>query len=311
MYTPQEAWKLICSGQIVQAGEISDIQLMLSTLTDFLEVHQFDAKRRTFFMSRRPFFHMLLEILEETCNKNNPVLTDEFSRVFLRDNVTHVLAFARAMAENGKFQVYDEQDEPLDLTDLTEYFDESVKNISISIYEATITLVPELLKRGLISTTMLRYINLDRLEADGILSPDAKIEILRMRNSAQYYIDVLSSVDPRNDSRLVRRFLKITKADRLFIDLEPLEEGKFSGDLFSPFPLDADDAICRYREGAFAHEVEKFGSAIVELRCIEYLIGLNSEGHATGIANFLTDPVFVLEESVALFRKIKELTFSI
>jgi hypothetical protein len=63
VYSPQEALALIMKGKYVVADQaVPDADMISDTLESFKTVHQFDAKRRTIFMSRRPFSDMLVDI---------------------------------------------------------------------------------------------------------------------------------------------------------------------------------------------------------------------------------------------------------
>lgn len=310
MLSMQERIAMLASGWNISSLS-DDSRLMAGTLFDYRTYHQFDAKRRTAFMSRRPFSHMLYEI--KNTNPEMSSLTDSFSVESSRQK-NYLDLFSDAMKDTDPFlklkvednyykanyaeQFYDENSEPVDLTELYDYFDEPTKQASVILGNENCCIIRELLKVGLLSTTMLRHLNLESLVDCGIMTRETSQEIQRIY-SKDYYPTALSSVES-ND--LERRFLKIEKNDHLRIMLAPpLGLPHKIDQLSPPFPLDMYDSIGRYRDGDL--RVQEFGSAIVEFRCIEYLKDLYDSEHS-GTNEFLMEPRFVLNEAITLFDKV-------
>lgn len=295
-----------------------DFLLMAGTLFDYHTYHQFDAKRRTSFMSRRPFSHMFYEIKDT--NPEVSLLTDKFSIEYSSRYEDYLALFNEAMKDTEPFlklqversyyranyaeQFYDDDDNPLNLIELYNYFDKEAKEALVVINGKEFYVVQELLKQGLLSTTMLRHLDLKALVDAGILTSEASQEIQRTRTE-NYYNIALKSVRIDDDARLERRFLKIEKTDHLHIMLAPsLGILPKIDQLSPPFPLDIDDAIGRYRSGDL--RVGEFGGGIVEFRCVEYINDLYDSEH-NGKNEFLMDPEYVKNESVALFNKVSSL----
>ncbi len=77
VYQPHEVIALLIKGKYVIVGTpVSDADMVSDTLEGFRTVHQFDARRRTLFMSRRPFSAMLADI----SNGESAVISDRESK---------------------------------------------------------------------------------------------------------------------------------------------------------------------------------------------------------------------------------------
>lgn len=95
VYQPHEVLALLMKGKYVSAGApVADADMISDTLESFKTVHQFDAKRRTVFMSRRPFSDMLSDIL----SGGEGFTSDVESLAKLSNGFVNV--FKQAMAEN-------------------------------------------------------------------------------------------------------------------------------------------------------------------------------------------------------------------
>lgn len=268
---------------------LQDILFMMHTWQSLNDVNQFDAKRFIFFMSRRPFCHMFAEIA--TAPTNMLLLTDQYSKtallekrfidIFQESTPSIVETLQKTwMVSNYGEQFYEAVGQnPLDLSDLVDFFPDPLK----------MQVIP-LLQKGLLSTTMLRIINIDALETDGRLSPAAKEIITLIRDPKYFRLALESTQLPQR-----KTFLKISKTGKTIIDAERLPQAL---DLMSPpFPLDTRDAMGFHRDGVFSEDAAIFGSAIVELRNISDI----QKFRTTASVGFLTSPSNVTTELVRLF----------
>ncbi len=268
---------------------LQNILFMMHTWQSLNDVNQFDAKRFTLFMSRRPFCHMLTEIAATPTDSF--ILTDQYSKIaLLKQNFADIFqqshtAIMETLGTTWMVSNYGEQfyeavgQNPLDLSDLSEFFPDPYK------IHATL-----LLQKGLISTTMLRMINIGTLEAGERLSPVAKEIITLVRDPRYFRLALESTQLPQR-----KTFLKISKTGKTIIDAEQLPQAL---DLISPpFPLDTRDAMGFHRDGVFSEDASIFGSAIVELRNISDI----QKFRTTDSVGFLTSPSNVTTELLRLF----------
>lgn len=148
-----------------------------------------------------------------------------------------------------------------------------------------------LLQKGILSTAMLRGIDLESLKKAKMISPAAEKVVALMQNS-QYFSVVLDSIQtPRQ-----KMFLKVIKVeDRIVLDVDQLPQAI---DLMSPpYPLGMRDGMGFHRDGVFSERVEEFGSAIVELRSISGAKKFRKNPKV----DFLTIPSQVCGEFTGLF----------
>lgn len=268
---------------------LQDILFMMNTWQSLNDVNQFDAKRFIFFMSRRPFCHMFAEIA--AAPTDSLILTDQYSKTallkerFIDVFQTSIPSIVETLQQTWMVSNYGEQfyeavgQNPLDLSDLADFFPDPLK-----------TQVVPLLQKGLLSTTMLRIINIGTLEAGGRLSPIAKEIITLMRDPRYFRLALESTQLPQR-----KTFLKISKTGKTIIDAEQLPQAL---DLISPpFPLDTRDAMGFHRDGVFSEDAAIFGSAIVELRNISDI----QKFRTTDSVGFLTSPSNVTTELLRLF----------
>ena len=273
---------------------LQDILFMMHTWQSLNEVNQFDAKRFTLFMSRRPFSHMLAEI--STAANEQHFLTDNFSKKVLLDkNFVDIFSDSTAShlkrleeiwrISNYGEQFYDIGNNPIDLTALVAFFPEPFKEQ-----------VKLLLKNGIISTTMLRIIDLEALKKAEMLHPITE-EILILMRKQSYFQTALESVQAPKQ----KAFLRILKKEKIILDADQLPQ---SLDLISPpYPLDRHDAMGFHRVGVFSEDVDKFGSAIVELRNISDAKKFREKSEI----GFLTNPPSVQKELICLFDFLNSL----
>lgn len=318
VYQPLEILALILNGKKVGASVwIEDEDMVADTHKSFNDVHQFDAKRRTFFMSRRPFSDMLSDILQRDCESG--IICDEASLQKLDEISEFSHLFKMAMQENNFFRArrdtlpektvmvdegfkkanYAEQfwdgteEASLDLTAIGKYFDEKIQKVEA---------FGSLLQKGILSTTMLRHMDLDRAYTDRVLSERAKNLIQFVREEG-YYDEVLKSVaEPKE-----REFLYIASEGgkvSIMVDSErtDMAERPIISDLLSPpFPLDKDDAMGFFRESK-SYQQNLFGSAIVEIRAVCDVNKFLSERNRNRPLNFFKDPLYVEEEVSKLYK---------
>lgn len=325
VYQPNEVISLLMKGKYVTAGSpVSDTDMISDTLESFRTVHQFDAKRRIIFMSRRPFSDMLGDILRE----KSIFASDEVSLEKLASETAgFAKVFRKAMAANRFYktceaksereprvevaqsfwranyaeQFFDKTGHVLDLMGLLNYFDEEIR------------ILPDLsgvLANGILSTAMLRHIDLEKARGARVISTAAENVIVSMR-SPEYYDKVLFSVDHPD----VRLFLNINTENGIQIDALPTmvsqrEKKQVVADLFSPpFPLDKEDAMGFFREGAFLYHYcqQEYGSAIVEVRAIQHVKFLLDKRN-TSPSGFLSNPSYVKNEVLSLYDWLGTLT---
>ena len=273
--------------------------LIRDTFEGFSAVYQFDAKRWTNFMSRRPFSHMLFEILK---NKH-PVISDTFSRnSLIKSSFIEIfnenILFADQLP-NGFFlanyaeQFFDVSNKPIDLRILLPYFHTNIRD---SIF------LKSLLGNGILSTAMLRVIDIDRLKKDEVITSDTQTVIKNMFQPS-YSTTVLTSIEKPYE----RAILCVSKEETLKIGTKKQEIiDDVPSDLLSPpFLLDSFDAMGRYK--GLKHEAEKFGSAIIEFRSIQQAEQLKSQKNTFTQAGFLTIPDFVEEEALSIFELLSKL----
>lgn len=279
--------------------------LLRDTFESYSDAHQFDAKRWTNFMSRRPFSHMFREILDG----KGRVVSDEFSKSTLHTTGS----FLRLFNENISFadqlpngfhlanyaeEFLDENNHPLDLSSLLEFFDPIIRE---SIYLST------LLRNGIFCTTMFAVMDMDKSVPNVVITQMAK-ELIREMLTPQYTTIALSSIEQPRE----RNFLFITReGPSIKIDTKQLAKKGILLDLLSPpFLLDESDSMGRYREGIFHSEYDttSFGSAIVEFRNIQQANQLKSKENNIDQAGFLTIPKFVEEEASNVFDVLSRLT---
>ncbi len=318
VYQPNEVFRLLMKGKYVRAGDtIPDLDMISDTLESFETVHQFDAKRRTLFMSRRPFSHMLSDILKQ----KSIFTSDKLSLESL--NLGFAQLFKQAMKENRFYktcetlsgkqqrievsqsfwranyaeQFFDKEGTPLVLTELLDYFDEETKILPS---------LKKLLDNGILSTAMFRHLNLTRLANEKIMS-EKLVNLIRNTQIHSYYDTILNSFDKPG----IKYFLNITKEDKIRMDLSNLivNEQPLISDLFSPlFPLDEKDAMGFFREKEDNFYLQQnFGSAIIEIRAIQYVNFLLNKSNDRP-AGFLTDPNYIESEAVNLYNWLSSLT---
>lgn len=242
---------------------IDSLVLMLRIFQDFNIAHQFDAKRWTHFMSRRPFSEMLKEVCIETDSQKILSIYGGYSRTFKEFSSVGNLELKTNYAE----QFYEsESEDPMDLNALLGYFPSELQGDLLSM----------ILKNGLLSSHMLSLIDLNKLQQDNVLSK-ILVDEMRLIGSINYYDTVLSSIE----YPVERRFFRIGVEE---------SDSVISCDRLSPpFPLDEDDAMGSYRDSG-KYDVQRYGSAIVEFRSIQYVKNPKHQGNAV----FLTDPKFLL-----------------
>lgn len=280
--------------------------LIRDTYESYNSVHQFDAKRWTNFMSRRPFSHMLQEIL----NEEDRIFSDVSSRSLLSKEGEFLNAFNNNISfadelpngfhlANYAEQFYDEQSHPLNLEALLEFFSPTIRD---SIF------LKNLLKNGIFSTTMFSVMDMEKIVPNAIITPAAK-EVIQEILTPTYTTAVLNSIEkPMN-----RDLLHITKEDSsIKIDAISLADTELPLDLLSPpFLLTKSDSMGRYRKGAFHQEYasRSFGSAIVEFRNIQQAKQLKSMRNNLEESGFLTIPDYVIEEASNVFDLLSKMTF--
>lgn len=242
---------------------IDSLVLMLRIFQDFNIAHQFDAKRWTHFMSRRPFSEMLKEVCVEDASREILSIYGNYSRAFKELSGIGNLELKTNYAE----QFYEsENEDPMDLNALLGYFPSELQGDLLSM----------ILKNGLLSSHMLSSIDFNKLPQGNMLS-EALVDEIRLIGSVSYYDAVLASIG--------------SPVERCFFGIEGIKKSNsvVSCDLLSPpFPLDEDDAMGRYRDSE-KYRVQRYGSAIVEFRSIQYV---KNPGHR-GNSVFLTDPEFL------------------
>ncbi len=313
VYQPHEVMALLMKGKYVIAGTpVSDMDMISDTLDSFETVHQFDAKRRTLFMSRRPFSAMLADIL----GGGTAFVSDKESKEGL--SCGFLKAFRDAMLVNRFYrtreahsereqrievkdsfyranyaeQFFDEEGKPLILTGLLDYFYEEARSLPA---------LREVLTNGILSTAMFRCLNLERAVAAGVVTERAA-DVIKSMRAPSYYEDVLSSVA----RPVVRSFLSISNKEGIRVDALPAQ-GKVADLLSPPFPLDRNDAMGFFREGQY--QQERFGGAIVEIRVIQHVKILRDERNVEP-SGFLANPLYVKKEAETFYdwlssRKIK------
>jgi hypothetical protein len=279
--------------------------LMRDTFESFSTAHQFDAKRWTNFMSRRPFSHMFYEIV-----KSDKVLVfDAISRSTLKNPGDFLKVFNQNIdfadqLPNGFYMAnYAEQffdgtgSNPLDLRTLLPYFNPTIR---YSVFLA------QLLQNGIFSTTMCSVMEIDEVP-NTIITLTAKALIKEMQQLT-YSDAVLASIEQPKE----RGLLHIIKdGSAIKIDVKQLAHSDIPSDLLSPpFLLDESDAMGRYREGVFhtKHAPETFGSAIIEFRNIQQAKQLKSKINTSAQVGFLTVPDFIEEETLSVFDALSKLT---
>ena len=99
IYQPAEVLELLLKRKYVKSGDsVSDSDMIADTWESFQSVHQFDAKRRVIFMSRRPFSDMFKDILVA----KSEITSDKESLDLLSSGFAP--AFEKAMSVNMFFQ---------------------------------------------------------------------------------------------------------------------------------------------------------------------------------------------------------------
>ena len=279
--------------------------LIKDTFKSYRDVHQFDAKRWTNFMSRRPFSHMFTEVAEG----KNHIVSDDFSMsalsnfgnflFYFKENIHFAdqLPNVFCLANYGQ-QFLDENKLPLDLSPLLSFFK--------PVFQDSVSL-SNLLRNGIICTSMFDVmdtaINVDNI----IITQNAKNLTQEMR-TPEYTQVTLSSIEKPEQ----RHYLFITKEDSLIrIDTKILgKEGILLDCLSPPCILDKTDAMGRYRKGVYHSKYEplSFGSAIVEFRNIQLIKKLKATANKNVLIDFLTDPNFIEEETLNIFDLICGLT---
>lgn len=277
---------------------IQNILFMMHTWQSFNTVNQFDAKRFTLFMSRRPMCHMLAEIA--TASREIPFLTDNFSKKALFErkftdifcsSIPSCLKNLQEIWHMSNFgeQFYDIGNNPINLTELIDFFPASYKE------QAKL-----LLRDGIISTTMLRVMDLKALKDAKKITLVAE-EIVGSMKNPRYFFDALESVQTPKE----KNFLKIVKTDKITLETEELPQAI---DLLSPpFPLDMHDAMGFYRNGLFSEKTALFGGAIIELRNISDLQRIRKDPEV----KFLTISSNASIELLNLFDFLKELKIEV
>ena len=299
-------------GTFIPIANNSEFMYKAILIRDIFEsystVHQFDAKRWTNFMSRRPFSHMFREILDG----GGTAVSDEFSKSALNIKGNFLTLFNKNISfadelpsgfhlANYAEQFSDENNSPLDLSSFLEFFDPIIRDSAFLI---------NLLKNGILCTTMFTVMNMDKEIQNVAITKTAKDLIKEVFTSKYTEISLKSIEQPKE-----RNFLFITKESSLIkIDAKPLEGTGILLDLLSPpFLLDKSDSMGQYREGVFhsKYDPEAFGSAIVEFRNIQHAKKLKSKANDFTQAGFLTSPNFVEEETSNVFDVLSGLTSKI
>lgn len=278
--------------------------LMRDTFESFKTAHQSDAKRWTNFMSRRPFSHMFAEIVSE----NDLTVSDQESRSVVESD-----GFPNAFNKNIGFsdqlpdgfylanyaeQFFDIDKQPLDLRILLDFFDPTIKESSF---------LSNLLKDGMISTTMFSLMDLNKIVDNVTITEPAKI-LIREMLIPDYSTTVLNSIQHPQK----RKILHIVKeGESITIDANELLDHDSILDLLSPpFLLDESDSMGQYRKGVFDEEYDpkRFGSAIVEFRNIQQAKTLKSSQNNFDQTGFLTLPDYIEEEALNVFKLLSKLT---
>lgn len=267
-------------------------------------------------MSRRPFSAMLADI----SNGESAVISDRESKERLSGGFLDT--FKNAMLANRFYrtreakseqeprieveesfyrtnyteQFFDEGGKTLVLTGLLDYFFGEIRSLPV---------LKEVLANGILSTAMFRCLDLDRAKSAGVLTGKAAAVIESMRVPSSYYDRVLSSVE----RPIVRSFLNISNKEGIQVDALPASVNpqglqNVTIDLLSPpFPLDREDAMGFFREGAFLgpYQQETFGSAIVEIRVVQHVKILKDERNVEP-SGFLANPLYVKDEAARLYE---------
>lgn len=297
-------------GTFVPIANNSEFMYKAILIRDIFEsystVHQFDAKRWTNFMSRRPFSHMFSEILDG----NDCIVSDEFSKSalnttgnFLRlfnDNISFADQLPNGFhLANYAEQFFDENNYLLDLSSLLEFFNPIIRDSAF---------LSNLLKNGILCTTMFTVMDMDKSVSNVMITQTAK-ELIKEMLTSEYTTISLNSIEQPKE----RNFLFITKeSSSIKIDTKQLAKTGILLDLLSPpFLLDKSDSMGRYRKGIFhsKYDPTTFGSAIIEFRNIQQAKQLKSRENLIAQAGFLTTPNFVEEEASNVFEVFSGLTF--
>lgn len=263
-------------------GYVDSLLLMHKTLQDYNFAHQFDAKRWTHFMSRRPFSIMYQDIINSQDHASLAAVHSYETYVDLFNKSVKVASFS--LRTNYAEQFYDKNLDIMNLEWLVHYFPIELQG----------DLLSSVLKEGLLSSCMLSCMNVEKAIADKVISSELGDMVKLIGNDAVFYNKVLSSVQSPEKAC----FLSIEKHEEVFrLNVEHRDS---LTDAMSPlFPLDLDDSMGRYKEASAQLEVSTYGSAVVEFRSIQYVKNPQHEGDMV----FLTDPLF-LDNDVGYLREL-------
>ncbi len=276
--------------------------LIQDTFESFYTVYQFDAKRWTNFMSRRPFSQIFLEIIKN----ERPPVSDQCSKSLLKKDGDFLKLFNENIyfadqLPNGFYlanyaeQFFGRTGKPLDLSKLLPCFPDSQQSSSLTT----------LLKNGILSTTMFSVMNLDATITGVSVTPSVKA-LIKQTLAPKYFEVVLSSVEQPKE----RSFVSVTE-EITGVKIDAVKRFASAVDELSPpFLLDESDAMGRYTDGE-KYSIEKFGSAIVEFRGVQQAKQLKSKRNSSGQAGFLTVPEFVEEETLNVFNLLSKLTLQL
>ncbi|MBA3283630.1 MAG: hypothetical protein H0U27_01040 [Nitrosopumilus sp.] len=237
------------------------------------------------------------------------ITSDEFSRSALTTTGSFLQCFNKYISfadelpngfhlANYAEQFLDENNHPLDLRSLLEFFNPIVRDSAFLI---------NLLKNGIFCTTMFAVMDVDKTVPNVTLTPMAK-DLIKEILTPKYCTTVISSIE----QPIERNFLFITKeGPSIKIDMKQMAKKGLLLDLLSPpFLLDKSDSMGRYRKGVFhpKYDSASFGSAIIELRNIRLAERLISRENNIVQAGFLTMPDFLEEEASNVFEALSRLT---
>lgn len=248
----------------------TDKVLLNETKEQFIKYNQIDAKMKLAIMSRRPFSTMVEEILLKDYEK------------YFKNIMNNNSGFAGAQEfnkTNYAEQFFDENGKPRSLLKCLNLFKEdfAIENKDI---------LSELLKKGILSTTMLRNIK----EEIKIENSDTSVKDYMEKF---YDLAIFSVESPQK-----RMEIRWNENQPIFY----LTDSKYDV-LSPPISLDKDNAMGKFKN-ELINEEKKYGEAIVEVRAAQsvqpwFLEKCKLDGNLSGI--FLTNPLKCEEQVLKLF----------
>lgn len=282
--------------------EKSDAEALKSTLEEYKKYEQIDVKMNLSLMSRRSFSQMF-----EMISPVEVSFSKKYAEAIIKGN-----SFFRDLDIANQFyrvnygeQFFDEENEPRDLT----IFSDAIQS---EFYKANKDTLRKLLKKGIISTAMLR-----NFKKAILVNGPTEDKVNTFNLLQQYFEHLISSVD---NNPKIRYIVKVKTDHPTFIEggitssyTLNIQHVVSEQDVLSPpWFLELGDSMGKYSRSKATQEESQpheelglYGEALVETRKIEDVSPAFMKGYPVKMDNFLKNPRAIEKQAVSLFYALQ------